>query len=152
VQICIKVEQQVLRKGTSQSSYSNSYSKTNYEREGKSLSEKPRENPTKAIVQESGKREEEKKKKKKIERIKRLEKHLAHLGCELKGIKLIEEKINRMIQKEKERKEKEQNERRERKEQERQDKCLSRAEPNIDVKSSSLEPSCEKLSERLSGA
>jgi len=61
-QICIKVEQQVLRKGTSRSSYSNSYSKTNYEREGKSLSKKPKDNPTKAIVQESGKREEEKKK------------------------------------------------------------------------------------------
>jgi len=104
VQICIKVEQKVLRKGTSQSSYSNSYSKTNYEREGKSLSEKPRENPTKAIVKESGKREKEKKR---IETIKRLEKHLAHLGYELKGIKLIEEKLNRMIHKEKEKKEKE---------------------------------------------
>jgi len=65
-----------LRKGTGRSSYSKSYSKTDYKREGKSLSEKPRENPTKAIVQESCKREEEKK----IERIKRLEKHLAHLG------------------------------------------------------------------------
>ena len=137
-----------MRKGTSRSSYSNSYSKTNYEREGKSLSEKPRENPTKAIVQESGKREEEKKK---IERIKRLEKHLAHLGYEFKGIELIEEKLNRMIHKE-ERKEKEQKERRESKEQQRQDKCLSRAEPNIDIKSSSLEPFCEKLSEHLFGA
>ena len=45
------------------------------------------------------KREEEKKQ---IERINRLEKHLAHLGHELEGIKLIEEKINRMIHKEKE--------------------------------------------------
>ena len=143
VQICIKVEQKVLRKGTSQSSYSNSYSKTNYEREGKSLSEKPRENPTKAIVKESGKREEEKKK---IERIKRVEKHLARLGYELRGIELIEEKLNRMIHKEKERKEKERIERQERKEQERQDKCLSRAVPDIDIKSSSLVPSCEKLS------
>ena len=51
VQICIKVEQQVLRKGTSRSSYSNSYSKTDYKREGKMLKEKLRENPTKAIVQ-----------------------------------------------------------------------------------------------------
>jgi len=59
VQICIKVEQQVLRKGTSRSSYSNSYSKTDYKREEKSLKEKPRENPTKAIVQESSKRREE---------------------------------------------------------------------------------------------
>jgi len=90
-------------------------------------------------------------KKKKIERINRLEKHLAHLGHELKGIKLIEEKLNRMIHKEKERKEKEQKERWERKEQERQDKNLSRAKPYIDIKSSSLEPSCEKLSEPLSG-
>jgi len=94
------------------------------------------------------KREEEKK----IERINRLEKHLAHLGHELKGIELIEEKINRMIHKEKERKEKEHKERRERKEQERQDKCLSRAEPDIDIKSSLLEPSCEKLNEPLSRA
>jgi len=52
-----------------------------------------------------------------------------------------------MIHKEKERKE-----RRERKEQERHDKNLSRAEPDIDIKSSSLDPSCEKLSEPLSGA
>ena len=57
VQICIKVEQ-VLRQGTSRSSYSNSYSKTNYEREGKSLKEKPRENPTKAIVLENSKKRE----------------------------------------------------------------------------------------------
>jgi len=146
VKICIKVEQQVLRKGTSRTSYSNSYSKTNYEREGKSLSEKPRENPINAIVQESGKREEEKKK------IKRLEKHLAHLGYELKGIELIEEKLNRMIHNERERKGKERKETRERKEQERQDKGLSRAEPNIDIKCSSLESSCEKLSEPLSKA
>ena len=97
-------------------------------------------------VQESGKREEEDR------RIKRLEKHLAHLGYELKGIELTEEKLNRMIHKEKERKEKERKERRERKDQERQDKCLSRAEPDIDIKSSSLEPSCEKLSKPLSGA
>jgi len=47
------------------------------------------------------KREEEKKK---IDRINILEKHLAHLGHELKGIKLIEEKLNRMIHKENERK------------------------------------------------
>jgi len=53
------------------------------------------------------KREEEKK----IERINRLEKHLAHLGHELKGIELIKEKLNRMIHKEKERKEKERKER-----------------------------------------
>jgi len=52
-----------------------------------------------------------------------------------------------MIHKEKQRKEKERKERRERKEQERQDKYLSIAEPDIDIKSSSLEPSCEKLSE-----
>jgi len=64
VQICIKVEQQVLRKGTSRSFYSNSYSKTKYEREGKSLSEKPRENPTKAIVQERRGEEEDRKNKK----------------------------------------------------------------------------------------
>jgi len=51
-----------------------------------------------------------------------------------------------MIHKEKERKEKERIERQERKEQERQDKCLSRAVPDIDIKSSSLVPSCEKLS------
>jgi len=57
-----------------------------------------------------------------------------------------------MIHKEKEKKEKERKERRERKEQERQDKCLSRAEPDIDIKSSSLEPSCQKLSEPLYGA
>ena len=50
VQICIKVEQQVLRKGPSQSSYSNSYSKPEYKREGNFVKEKPRENPTKAIV------------------------------------------------------------------------------------------------------
>jgi len=59
VQICIKVEQQVLRKGTSRSSYSNSYSKADHKREGKSLKEKPRENPPKAIVQENIKRREE---------------------------------------------------------------------------------------------
>jgi len=94
------------------------------------------------------KREDEKKK---IERINRLKKHLAHLGHELKGIERIEEKLNRMIHKENERKEKERKERRERKEQERQDKCLSGAEPDIDMKSSRLEPSCEKLSEPLSG-
>jgi len=82
------------------------------------------------------KREEEKKKK--IERINKLEKHLAHLGHELKGIELIEEKFNRMIHKEKERKEEERKERRERKEQERQDKCLSRAEPDIDITNLSL--------------
>jgi len=57
-----------------------------------------------------------------------------------------------MIHKEKERKDKEQKERRERKEQERQDKCLSGAEPDIDIKYSPLEPSCEKFSESLSGA
>jgi len=51
VEICIKVEQQVLRKGTIRSSYSNSYSKTNFKREGKSLKEKRRENPPKVIVQ-----------------------------------------------------------------------------------------------------
>jgi len=59
VQICIKVEQQVLRKGPSQSPYSNYYSKSEYKREEKSLKEKPRENPTKATVQKSGKRREE---------------------------------------------------------------------------------------------
>jgi len=35
VQICIKVEQQILRKGSSRSSYSNSYRKQDFEREGK---------------------------------------------------------------------------------------------------------------------
>jgi len=59
VQICIKVQQQVLRKSTSQSSYSNSYSKTDYNREGKFLKEKPRENPPKVIVQENTKKKKE---------------------------------------------------------------------------------------------
>jgi len=59
VQICIKVEQQVLRKSTNRSSYSNSYSKTDHKREGKFLKEKPRENPPKVIVQENTKRKEE---------------------------------------------------------------------------------------------
>ena len=81
---------------------------------------------------------EKREKEKKIERINRLEKHLTHLGYELKGIDLIEEKLNRMIHKKKEIKEKEQKERRERKEQERQDKCLSEVEPDIDIKSSPL--------------
>ena len=58
-QICIKVEQQVLRKSISRSSYSNSYSKTDYKREGKFLKEKPRENPPKVIVQENTKKKEE---------------------------------------------------------------------------------------------
>jgi len=53
------VEQQVLRKSTNRSSYSNSYSKTKHKREGKFLKEKPRENPPKVIVQENTQRKEE---------------------------------------------------------------------------------------------
>jgi len=48
-----------LRKSTSRSSYSNSYSKTDYKREGKFLKEEPRENPPKVIVQENTKKKEE---------------------------------------------------------------------------------------------
>jgi len=59
VQICIKVEQQILRKGSSQSSYPNSYFKPESKREGKFMREKLRDNPTKSIVQESGKIKEE---------------------------------------------------------------------------------------------
>jgi len=46
-QICIKVEQQILRKGPSRSSYSNSYPKQDFEREGNLIREKPIENPSK---------------------------------------------------------------------------------------------------------
>jgi len=59
VQICIKVEQQILRKGPSRSSYSNSYPKQNSKREGKLNREKPIENPSKVIGQENLKRKEE---------------------------------------------------------------------------------------------
>ena len=48
-----------MRKGTSRSSYSNSYSETDYKREGKFLKEKPRENPPEVIVQENAKKREE---------------------------------------------------------------------------------------------
>jgi len=53
VQIYIKVELQILRKGPSRSSYPNSYLKQDLKKEGKFVREKPRENPSKAIVQEN---------------------------------------------------------------------------------------------------
>jgi len=58
VQICKKVEQ-ILRKGPSRSSYSNSYIKQDSKREGKLMRENPIQNPSKAIVQENLKRKEE---------------------------------------------------------------------------------------------
>jgi len=59
VQIYIKVKQQILRRGPSRSSYSNSYPKQDSEREGKLIREKPIENPSKVIDQENLKRKEE---------------------------------------------------------------------------------------------
>jgi len=45
VQICIKIEQQFLRKGPGRSSYLNSYPKKDLKMEGKFVKEKPKENP-----------------------------------------------------------------------------------------------------------
>jgi len=59
VQICIKVEEQILRKGPSRGSYPNSYPKQDIKREGEFVREKPKENPFKAIVQESFKKTNE---------------------------------------------------------------------------------------------
>jgi len=59
VQICIKIEQLILRKGPERSSYLNSYPKKDLKRKGKFVKEKPKENPSKLIVQESFKKKDE---------------------------------------------------------------------------------------------
>jgi len=53
VQICMKIEQQILRKGPGIISYPDSFPKKDLKREGKFVKEKPKENPSKAIVQDS---------------------------------------------------------------------------------------------------
>ena len=59
VQISIEIEQQILRKGPRRSSYPISYPKENLKREGKFVIEKPKENLSKAIVQENFKKRDE---------------------------------------------------------------------------------------------
>jgi len=52
VQICIKVEQQILIKGLQISYYSDSYLKRDYPRESKTIKGKSKENPSPSVVQE----------------------------------------------------------------------------------------------------
>jgi len=59
VQICIKIEQQILKKGLRKSSYLSSYPKKDPKREEKFVKEKLKGNPFKPIAQESFKKKDE---------------------------------------------------------------------------------------------
>lgn len=56
IQICIKVEQKNLRKGSRRSSYFNSFPKKEFKREGKFIKEKSKEIPSNNLPQENYKR------------------------------------------------------------------------------------------------